>query len=56
MTYLIASSRLGTIGDVFQPADGVNIEALLAGGFIVQQSTPKATKPAKTITEPNEEN
>ena len=56
MAYLIASPRLGTVGDVFEPADGVNIEALLSGGFIVQQSTPKAAKPAKTITEPNEEN
>jgi hypothetical protein len=34
---------------------GINVAALIAGGFIVEQSTPKPKKPAKTSTEPNEE-
>jgi len=55
MTYTIASSKLGVIGEPFIPADGINVAALLEGGFIVEQSTSKSTKPAKTNTEPNEE-
>jgi len=55
MTYTIASSKLGIIGDPFVPTDGINVAALLSGGFIVEQSTLKPKKPAKTNTEPNEE-
>ena len=55
MTYTIASSKLGVIGQPFIPADGINVSALLFGGFIVEQSTPKPKKPAKTNTETNEE-
>ena len=54
MAYVIASPKLGTVGDVFEPADGINIEALIAGGFI--KSTNKTTKSDKPIKEPNEEN
>ena len=31
MAYVIASPRLGTVGDTYEPADGVNIEALIEG-------------------------
>ena len=55
MTYTIASSKLGVIGDPFVPVDGINVAALLSGGFIVEQSTPKPKKPAKTSTDTNEE-
>ena len=55
MIYTIASAKLGIIGDPFVPADGINVAALLAGGFIVEQSTPKPKKPAKTSTDTNEE-
>ena len=55
MTYTIASNKLGVIGDPFIPADGINVAALLKGGFIVEQSTPKPKKPAKTSTDTNEE-
>ena len=34
MTYKIISPRLGTPGDEFNPGEGVNIEALIAGGFV----------------------
>ena len=53
MTYVIASSRLGKVGDVFQPADGINVEALIEGGFI--KSTSKSTKSDKPIKDTNEE-
>jgi hypothetical protein len=56
MIYTIASSKLGIVGDPYIPAAGINVEALLSGGFIVQQSTPKPKKPAKTSTDTNEEN
>ena len=55
MIYTIASSKLGIVGDPYLPADGINVEALIFGGFIVEQSTPKTKKSAKTNTEPNEE-
>jgi hypothetical protein len=55
MIYTVASIKLGIIGDPYVPADGINVAALLSGGFIVEQSTPKPKKPAKTSTEPNEE-
>jgi hypothetical protein len=55
MIYTIASTKLGIVGDPFIPDEGINVAALLSGGFIVEQSTPKPKKPAKTSTEPNEE-
>ena len=55
MIYTIASTKLGIIGDPYVPANGINVAALIAGGFIVQQSTPKPKKPAKTNTDTNEE-
>ena len=50
MSFLIASERLGKIGDPYTPKDGINIDALLAGGFIVRAevSTTEEAKPAKT--------
>jgi hypothetical protein len=56
MIYTIASSRLGIVGVPYVPAAGINVAALLSGGFIVEQSTPKPKKPAKTSTDTNEEN
>jgi hypothetical protein len=53
MAYVIASPRLGKVGDVFQPADGINVEALIEGGFI--KSTSKSTKSDKPIKDTNEE-
>jgi hypothetical protein len=49
--YVILSERLGTVGAKFDPADGVNIDALLAGGFIGLSSTTKPAKSAKTDTD-----
>jgi hypothetical protein len=57
MSFIIASERLGNIGDPYTPKDGINIDALLAGGFIVlakikadevEVSTTEEEKPAKT--------
>jgi len=53
MAYVIASLRLGKVGDVFEPADGINVEALIEGGFI--KSTSKSTKSDKPIKDTNEE-
>ena len=53
MAYTIASPRLGTIGDVYEPVDGVNIEALIEGGFI--KSTIKTVKSDKPSKDTNEE-
>ena len=57
MSYTIASEKLGKIGELYTPKAGINIDALLAGGFIVQAeieavevevSTTEEEKPAKT--------
>lgn len=50
MSFIIASERLGKIGDPYTPKQGINIDALLAGGFIVRAevSTTEEAKPAKT--------
>jgi hypothetical protein len=50
MSFLIASEKLGKIGEEYIPKDGINIDALLAGGFIVRTevSTTEEEKPAKT--------
>ena len=49
MSYIIASEKLGVIGEAFNPKDGINLDALLAGGFIVRAevSTTEEEKPAK---------
>ena len=54
MKYTILSPRIGTPGDTYEPVDGANVNALVAGGFI-EQSTVKAPKGAKTKTDTNEE-
>jgi hypothetical protein len=50
MSYVIASSKLGKIGELYEPRAGINVTALLAGGFIVEAevSTTEEEKPAKT--------
>ena len=51
MSYRIASEKLGKIGDVYVPKAGINVAALLAGGFITERaevSTTEEEKPAKT--------
>jgi hypothetical protein len=54
--YVIASQRLGQIGAEFDAdaaaADGINVEALVSGGFI---STHKAPKGAKKDTDTSED-
>ena len=50
MSYRIASEKLGEIGDVYVPTAGINVAALLAGGFITELaevSTTEEEKPAK---------
>jgi hypothetical protein len=51
MSFFIASERLGKIGDRYTPKAGINVVALLAGGFITERaevSTTEEEKPAKT--------
>ena len=50
--YTIISPRLGTPGDPYIPAEGVNIDALLDGGLI---STDSVKKSSKVKLEPKEQ-
>ena len=53
MKYTILNEAVGEVGTEFVPDDGINVEALIEGGFI--KSTSKATKSDKPITDTNEE-
>ena len=51
MSFFIASEKLGKIGKLYTPKAGINVVALLAGGFITERaevSTTEEEKPAKT--------
>jgi hypothetical protein len=50
--YIIVSPRLGTPGDVYEPQEGVNVEALIEGGLV---STDKVKKSSKVKSDPVEE-
>lgn len=52
MKYIIESPKLGVVGEEFVPPEGVNIDALLEGGFISTAKTPKSSK-VKTDNEEN---
>jgi hypothetical protein len=43
--YKIVSPRIGIPGDEFVPVAGVNLDALLSGGFIIEIAKPKTAKP-----------
>jgi len=53
MKYTITHEAVGKVGTEFVPDNGINVQALIDGGFI--KSTSKATKSDKTITDTNEE-
>ena len=53
--YVILSERIGTVGAKYTPSKGVNIDALIAYGFIGESSTTKAPKSAKTETDTDTE-
>ena len=54
--YRIVSPLVGEPGSVFTPKPGINVEALLAGGFIVavEVSTETPPKRRKVNTTPEE--
>ena len=47
MSYRIASEKLGKIGDVYVPTTGINVAALLAGGFITERAEVSTTEEEK---------
>ena len=49
MAYKIISARLGEPGAIWTPVEGVNIEALIAGGFLEDTNTSPG-KSAKNKT------
>lgn len=44
MKLIIVSELVGKPGDEFVPAEGINVEALLEGGFIAQEKTSSKEK------------
>ena len=50
--YKIVSHRVGTPGEEYSPVEGVNVEALLEHGFIIEASKSKP-KTAKTDNIPD---
>ena len=55
MAYKVNSSRVGTVGAEYIPADGVNVEALLAGGFIIEVAKTKPAKQESASIQDNKE-
>jgi hypothetical protein len=47
--YIIQSERLGKVGDAFEVTEGINIQALIDGGFIAIQESTDSTKKTPTI-------
>jgi len=47
MKYTIIAENVGTPGAEFIPVEGLNLEALLEGGFIKSDKTTQ--EPAKTV-------
>lgn len=54
MKLIIASPRLGKVGDEFIPVEGTNVDALIDGGLVA--STTESKKSSKVKSEPTEEN
>jgi hypothetical protein len=52
--YIINSAKVGTVGDEFIAVQGINIQALIDGGFIVEQSTDTVKKSPTIKKEPKE--
>jgi hypothetical protein len=50
--YRIVSDLIGQPGDVFVPKPGVNVEALLQGGFIVAVAVSTETAPKRRKVKP----
>jgi hypothetical protein len=52
MTYLVVSPLVGEPGSVFVPKAGINVEALLVGGFIVAAEVSTETAPKRRKVKP----
>jgi len=50
--YIIVSPRIGTPGDIYEPQEGINVDALIEAGLV---STDKPKKSSKVKAEPVEE-
>ena len=49
MKYVIKSMKVGVIGEEFVPVAGINLSALLDGGFIAVQESTDTPKKTPTI-------
>ena len=45
--YVVVSPRVGTPGEPYEPTEGVNIDALIDGGFISTDKPKKSSKVKK---------
>jgi hypothetical protein len=50
--YIIVSPRIGTPGDIYEPQEGINVDALIEAGLV---STDKPKKSSKVKAEPVQE-
>ena len=48
MSFFIASEKLGKIGEPYEPKAGINVVALLAGGFITERAEVSTTEEEKS--------
>lgn len=53
MAYRIISDRIGVVGAIYEPAEGINVEALIAGGFIEHAPTSPSKSAKNKNTAPD---
>ena len=56
MAYRIISTRLGELGAIWTPVEGINVEALIAGGFIEDTHTDTHKSAKKKTKAPDAAN
>ena len=56
MAYRIISTRLGELGAIWTPVEGVNVEALIAGGFLEDTHTDTHKSAKKKTKAPDAAN
>lgn len=56
MAYRIISARLGELGAIWTPVEGVNVEALIAGGFLEDTHTDTHKSAKKKTKAPDAAN
>ena len=53
MALRIISTRIGELGAIYEPVEGINVEALIAGGFVEEVHTAGSKSAKNKNTAPD---